>query len=399
MNIAIFSIVSELHDPRAVEAVTRETLSALSVDYTFFGDDFQSYGSHDLDIIMVCTGGTEGVFKRLLPMLRKKSQKPFYLLASNKSNALPASMEILSYLQINGLQGEILHGQPPYISSRIRQLAQVSQAMERLCQTRLAVIGQPSDWLIASHADYAQVRKKLGVKLLDIPMSELIALVNTLPMEEPSLTAEYPSVQEALPGAQRIYTALKSLVEKYQLDGFTLRCFDLLDAVHNTGCLALAKLNAEGYVAGCEGDVPTMLTMIVARALFGCSGFQANPASVDVETGEILFAHCTIPLNMVQRYELDTHYESGIGVGIRGYMQEGPVTVFKLSGDLSRSFVAEGELIRNQSEPDLCRTQQVIRLADSADAQYFLQNPIGNHHVVIPGHVKDVIGEWWKITR
>lgn len=393
MSISVFSIVSELHDPRAVEAVTREALSALSVEYKFMGDDFNSYGSHDLDIIMVCTGGTEGIFKRMLPMLREKSQKPFYLLASNKSNALPASMEILSFLREFGLEGEILHGQPSYISLRINQLLRVQKAVRRLQKSRLAVIGQPSDWLIASHADYALVREKLGVELMDIPMSELIALINAQPTETPSLTVDNPSVQSALPGAQRIYTALKTLLEKYQLDGFTLRCFDLLDAVHNTGCLALAKLNAEGYVAGCEGDVPTMLTMMVARALFGCSGFQANPASVNVETGEILFAHCTIPLDMVQRYELDTHYESGIGVGIRGYMQEGPVTVFKLSGDLSRFFVAEGELIRNQSEPDLCRTQQVVRLSHIEDAQYFLKEPIGNHHVVVLGHLASEIAE------
>lgn len=387
MSIAVFSIVSELHDPKAVEQITSETLSALSVEYEFMGGDFQTYGSHDLDIIMVCTGGTEGVFKRLLPTLREKSQRLFCLLASNKSNALPASMEILSYLHINGLQGEILHGQPSYISLRIKQLLRVQKAVQRLRQTRLAVIGQPSDWLIASQTDYALVREKLGVELVDIPMSELITLVNALPAEKPSLSACNSAVQEALPEAQRIYTALKMLVEKYKLDGFTLRCFDLLDAVHNTGCLALAKLNADGYVAGCEGDVPTMLTMMVARALFGCSGFQANPASVDVETGEILFAHCTISLDMVQRFELDTHYESGIGVGIRGYMPEGPVTVFKLAGDLSRCFVAEGKLIRNQSEPDLCRTQQVIRLSHVEDAQYFLKNPIGNHHVVVSGHM------------
>lgn len=396
MNVAIFSIVSELHDPQVVEAVTRETLSALSVEYTFMGSDFQSYGTHDLDIIMVCTGGTEGVFKRLLPALRKKSRSPFCLLASGKSNALPASMEILSFLQSKGLQGEILHGNPSYVSLRIRQLVRVSQAKQRLRQTRLAVIGKPSDWLIASHADYARVREKLGVKLIDIPMTELIDLVNVLPIENPTVVAENPSVQEALPGAWRIYTALKTLVQKYQLDGFTLRCFDLLDRVHNTGCLALAKLNAEGYVAGCEGDVPTMLTMMVTRALFGCSGFQANPASVNVETGEILFAHCTIPFDMVNHYELDTHYESGIGVGVRGYMQEGPVTVFKLSGDFSCCFVAEGELIRNQSEPDLCRTQQVIRLSHIDDAQYFLKEPIGNHHLVVPGHVQDVVEGWWK---
>ena len=260
MSIAVFSIVSELHNPQAVEAVTRETLSALSVECDFMGNNFQSYGSHDLDIIMVCTGGTEGVFKRMLPTLREKSHKPFFFLASNKSNALPASMEILSFLREFGLPGEILHGQPSYISSRIKQLVRVSKAVQRLGQCRLAVIGEPSDWLIASHADYTLVREKLGVELVDIPMSELITLVNALPAENPSLTADTPAVQEALPGAQRIYTALKMLLGKNKLDGFTLRCFDLLDAVQNTGCLALAKLNAEGYVAGCEGDVPTMLT-------------------------------------------------------------------------------------------------------------------------------------------
>jgi L-fucose isomerase-like protein len=159
-------------------------------------------------------------------------------------------------------------------------------------------------------------------------------------------------------------------------------------------------LNAEGYVAGCEGDVPTMLTMMIARAATGVSGFQANPASIDPETGEMVFAHCTIPLNMVERYELDTHFESGIGVGIRGYMKEGPVTIFKVSGDLSRHFIAEGELIRNESKSDLCRTQQVIRLLPTAaqpqPLQYFLTNPIGNHHVILPGHQQALLEEILK---
>ena len=193
-----------------------------------------------------------------------------------------------------------------------------------------------------------------------------------------------PQVNEALLGALRIYEALKALVRKHHLQGFTIRCFDLLDAVHNTGCWALAKLNAEGLVAGCEGDVPTMLTMMLHRALSGSSSFQANPSSINPETGEMLFAHCTIPFDMVCRYELDTHFESGIGVGIRGVVPEGPVTLCKLSGDLSRCFVTEGELIRNQAAPDLCRTQLAIRLHPS-DTEYFLTNPIGNHHVIATG--------------
>ena len=97
------------------------------------------------------------------------------------------------------------------------------------------------------------------------------------------------------------------------------------------------------------------------------------------------------PFDMVERYEYDTHFESGIGVGIRGYMKEGPVTIFKMAGDLSRYFVAEGALVRNQAKPDLCRTQQVIQLSDKSQTAYFMKNPIGNHHIIMPGHQRDLI--------
>ena len=37
-------------------------------------------------------------------------------------------------------------------------------------------------------------------------------------------------------------------------------------------------------------------------------------------------------------------------------------------------------------KPDLCRTQQVIQLSDKRQASYFLTEPIGNHHIIMPGH-------------
>jgi L-fucose isomerase-like protein len=211
----------------------------------------------------------------------------------------------------------------------------------------------------------------LGIELIDIPIQELL---------------------DEIGDTKQIYEALKVLINRYQLQGFTLRCFDLLTTVKDTGCMALAKLNSEGYVAGCEGDVPAMLSMMIVRSLLDISGFQANPSRINPETGEMLFAHCTIPLDMVEHYELDTHFESGIGTGIRGYMKEGPVTIFKVAGNLSRSFIAEGELVRNEAKPDLCRTQQVIRLSDkSLTTSYFHTNPIGNHHIIMPGHCKQLL--------
>ena len=397
LNIAIYTLTSELHDEKAVGSVTEEFLGSLHISYDFKGGDYSDYGTHALDLIYVRTGGTEGIFKRLLPDLLAKSSRPFYLLTSGKSNSLAASMEILSFLRQEGYQGEIIHGSAEYISKRISLLEKASEARNLLNGCRLGIIGSPSDWLISSHADKETVKERLGIDLLDIPMQELLDEIKRTPLEEPQEQAPTEAIKAALPGANQIYQALKTVVERHALQGFTLRCFDLLTAVRNTGCLALAKFNAEGMIAGCEGDVPAMLSMKMAQAAMGVSGFQANPASIDPETGEMLFAHCTIPFNMVERYEYDTHFESGIGVGIRGYMKEGPVTIFKVSGNLSRSFIEEGELVRNQSKPDLCRTQQVIRLADPSKTSYFLTEPIGNHHIILPGHHKALLEQLVKI--
>lgn len=396
MKTAIYTLTSELHDETAVGAMTRDFLDGLGFDYDFKGSQYDDYGSHPLDLIYVRTGGTEGIFKRLLPVLLEKSDRPFYLLTSGKSNSLAASMEILTYLNQQNIKGEILHGSAEYINSRIAALL----AKERLIGCRLGVIGKPSDWLISSHADYTVLRERLGLEIVDIPMEEVLEalseqytdsvswnLAQDYRLEQKSVTL----VQDAVPGAIRIYEALNTVVRNHHLQGFTIRCFDLLTTLRNTGCLALAKLNSEGIVAGCEGDVPTMVSMKIVQALTGMSGFQANPSNINPETGEISFAHCTIPLDMVERYELDTHFESGIGVGIRGFMAEGDVTIFKVSGNLSRSFIAEGTLIRNEAKPDRCRTQQVIQLLDKSQASYFLTEPVGNHHVIVPGHLKAML--------
>lgn len=399
-NIAVYTITSGLHDEKAVKSLSDAFLKGIFPDdnFDYEGSDFSSFGTHALDLIYVRTGGAEGIFKALLPDLLAKSTgengrtKPFYLLTSGKSNSLAASLEILSFLRQQGLAGEVLHGSDEYVSGRIALLCAAARAMETLQGMTLGVIGKPSDWLISSNADREALAKKLGLKVIDVPMDELVSQIavsaaeatrHDMGIEAKADVAE--KVQTALPVARRIHAALQTLVTKYELNALTLRCFDLLTSVGNTGCLALASLNADGIPASCEGDIPALLSMMISQAATGLTGFQANPARIDVNTGEMLFAHCTVPFNMVSGYNFDTHFESGIGVGIHGDIPAGPVTVFKVSGDLGRCFAAEGQLLHNQYEQNLCRTQVVLKLRPE-DARYFLTEPIGNHHIIIPGH-------------
>ena len=403
MKIGLYTLTSPLHDEAIVNATSASFVSeieaALGFGFHFHGPDFSDYGSDDLSLIYVRTGGTEGLFQQVYERLGGT----VLLLTSGKSNSLAASMEILSFLNQQGRSGEIIHGSVDYIAKRINVLATVAKAQQKLRGTRLGVIGEPSDWLISSAADPVALSEKLGIKLVDIQISELIEEYHNAEFNEDvfaSLKIKIDGVSEGIAkyyeGACKIYLALKAIVERYSLSGLTLRCFDLLDTLNNTGCLALALLNAQGIPAGCEGDVPTLVTMTVGNALIGVSGFQANPSRIDPETGEILFAHCTIPINMVSDFTFNTHLESGIGMAIAGEIPSGDATIYKLSGDLTCSFCCGTELLRCQKEANLCRTQAILKIKGSSEERmsicknYFLKSPVGNHHVVFTGDHKEL---------
>ena len=392
---AVYTITSGLHNESEVSRLSDQFLSGIFPDgnFEFRGSSFQDFGTHTLDIIYVRTGGAEGIFKGLLPEMLARGISRYYLLTSGKSNSLAASLEILSYLGQQGLKGEVLHGSPEYLRSRIKALETVAIARQKLQGARMGVIGEPSDWLISSHADPVSVMDRIGARLESIPMEELLQEIGRAQADAaPSEVPMADNVRASYPGATQIYHALEVLVKNHKLNALTLRCFDLLSSVGNTGCLALASFNADGFPASCEGDVPALLSMMISQALTGFTGFQANPSRIDVETGEILFAHCTVPFNMVRNWQYDTHFESGIGVGIHGEIPEGPVTLFKVSGKLDRFFAAEGELLYNQYEDNLCRTQVVLKVKPE-EARYFLTKPIGNHHIIVPGHCKALFEE------
>ena len=234
---------------------------------------------------------------------------------------------------------------------------------------RLGVVGKPSDWLIASNVDYKDVLETMNLELVDVPIEEMTSLGELDP---------------GMAGAEAVYQRLKEIVIKYNLQGVTLRCFDLLSTVKNTGCIALSKLNDEGIPAACEGDIPTLLTMMVCKRLTGELCFQVNPARINPD-GEMLFAHCTLPLKMTEKHEYTTHFESGIGVAIHGDLPARDYTLVKLSNDMQRMLAVDVTLERCQYEPNLCRTQVWVKATPDV-SEYFMTDPIANHHILIRGH-------------
>ena len=381
MKINIFPIVSKLHKENRINQETKVLLDELITvsNHEFTICDIDELYDADLSLILIQSGGSEGLFLENFDKLKE----PYYLLTYGHNNSLAASLEILSYIKDNNLKGEVLHGDTSYLANRINTLLTKKE--------RLGVIGKPSDWLIASQVDYNEASKLHNIDLIDIDIDKVVDYYNH-DYEDLNIEFDYDKVE--ISKALRLHQVLLRIKEEYQLDGLTIRCFSLLDKLNTTSCLSLALLNSDKITGTCEGDIPAMISMHILNKLTGQVGFQANPSRIDVDNKKMVLAHCTLPLDMVNDYRLDTHFESGIGVAVRGRLKEEVITIFKLSRNLTDYYVSTGRIIKNLSEDNLCRTQIEIEIDENIE--YFLTRPYGNHHIVIYGDHKEELNEYMK---
>jgi hypothetical protein len=115
--------------------------------------------------------------------------------------------------------------------------------------------------------------------------------------------------------AARHYFASKRLLAEHHADGLTAVCLHLCGRV-GTPCLGFSRLMDEGVVAGCEADIGSAMTLMLAHNLLRRPGYMADPL---VDTAQNLFAnaHCNSPTRLdgfdkpPAEYILRAHHAGG----------------------------------------------------------------------------------------
>ena len=405
-------VASSLHDAAAVSALTgaaRALLDELGGELRVV-DPVESTSHHDVHLMLVATGGTE---HQLLDQLADRHQAgsllPVLLIAHGGHNALPAALETLAAMQQRGHRGRIvmLTGDVDTNRTVLERAVGDLEAAATLGAMRLGVVGGPSSWLTASSPEPEVVRRRWGPEVVVVEPTRMIELTRTPTAPIGLLAERFTAVadpvrttvaQRAVDDALAVRSALDDVLEHEDLDAVTVRCFDLLHDPGTSGCLALASLNDDGIVAGCEGDVPSALAMVWVRALLGLPTWMANPADIDIGANRLMLAHCTVATSMVENFALDTHFESGMGVGISATFAAQPVTLIRLGGnDLERCWIAEGDIVATGADPDRCRTQVTVQLSEG-DVRELLEHPLGNHVVLAAGHHRERLLQWWRFV-
>lgn len=380
MVINLITFASLLHKQASVRSSHEVILTELEKYFTVNFVDYQDISKltpNDFSILFIATGGVE----RLVIQHFESLPRPTILLADGMQNSLAAALEISSWLRGRGMKSEILHGELSEIIKRIFVLHSNFKAQRSLFGVRIGVMGTPSSWLIASNVDYLLAKRRWGVEYTDIALERIYEYFEQTTDEEVGeacahLAGKALACREATPEdmikAMRLYRAIKRIVEEEKLSAITLSCFRLIDQTGTTGCLALALLNDEGIIAGCEGDLQSIFTMLAAKVLTGKSAFMANPSMINARTNEIILAHCTVGIKQTEQFIIRNHFETESGIGIQGILPTGDVTIVKCGGEcLDEYYLTSGTLTENTNYINMCRTQVRIKLNSPAD--YFLK--------------------------
>jgi len=355
--------------------------------------------------LFIGTGGTENDVATFLKM--SKLNPPIIILSYDERNSLPASMEIRAYLEKKGIKAMIIHKPIDQLRSLLNRWSKYSKIIQKLKSSTIGVIGEPSSWLIASGVDPKLVREKWGLEISSIPIRKLTD--NLPPKVGPDFDKHVRDFQscansqtvsdEEIAKAGIVAERIAKISEEYSLDAVSVQCFTLLMNTGISGCFSLSFLNdKENFVAGCEGDIPATFTMLLSKMLTGTSSFMANVASVDQELNTAVFAHCTIPTSITERYEITNHFETGKSVGVRGKLPLTEVTIVKVFGeDLRDYWVSGGTIIDNLVNDKGCRTQ--IRVAMDEPVEYFLEESLANHHIIVLGDLQHEYIEFFEFMK
>lgn len=403
MNIYLISFSSELNKQTSVLKTHETLLSEIEKYFTLHLVDYrqtQTIPEGEFRMLFIATGGVERLVAQHFELL----PYPIAMLTDGLQNSLAAALEIATWLRYKGMKAQIIHGEIHAVIQQLLINYNNYTATKALNGKRVGVIGPSSPWLIASDVDYLLAKRRWGLEYTDIQMEQVHEAYNSISDEDVS-EAVYTFANRALAcreaspedltKAMRLYKAIRIICEKEGFSALTLSCFTILEQLKVSGCLALARLNDEGILAGCEGDLQSIFTMLTVKTITGQTGFMANPSMLNERTNEILLAHCTISTALTEQFIIRSHFESGTSVSIQGIMPVGEVTIVKCGGEcLDEYFVTTGYLVENTNYVNACRTQVKVKL--NSPVSYFLRNPLGNHHILILGNHEKTLNEFFQ---
>jgi len=336
--------------------------------------DFFNRGEADFTVLQATTfpGGTV-----ILPFARLRSRLGLWAIPEcTEQGAIPLNsfcgvnmlMSILGqYMDakrpVKWFYGE---AESPLFLDRFRVTLGALRGIKRLHGARVALVGGIAPGFSDMAFDERKSLARLGASVDRLPeygdikeralsyKQEEIAPV----IEEFVKDAVCVNCRDDMEATARLYKAFEDLVIQNSYDAIAIGCWPKYRRDFGVVvCGIIGRLLEKGYLAACEGDVDSMLSMLMLEAISGGSrSMLMDLSDLDFSDNSILLWHCgSAPESFADSagMSLNCHYKSGrhvtgadstrVGTVNDMYFQSTPVTAARFTWEYERMLVLTGE--------------------------------------------------------
>ncbi|MBN2505439.1 MAG: hypothetical protein JXQ71_01970 [Verrucomicrobia bacterium] len=293
--------------------------------------------------------------------------------------SLPASGHDWMYPHRWQRQGHRVTLMPTSDLDELERALRLLRVIPMMQQTRILLFPPARGTKAAQSPE--EIKKRLGAEVVVMDEKAFDGMIaaaddGAVRAEADRWTKEAKEIVE--PGAEdimkaaRISVALQRLMEQQQAHGLAIgTCMGWLPK--GFPCLGFSRLRDSGIPAACEGDMDSLLTMLLFQYAFDRAGFQGN-ATFDTSRNALWTAHCTAPLKMegihgtAAPYLLRGHSEVG-GNGCVPEVQYrvGQIVTRTKFVNLDALLASTGKIIEvPRKAVHGCRTQLVTEVRDAA---------------------------------
>lgn len=334
------------------------------------------------DVLFFITGGSE---KAAVEIMKHQQRIVLWSHAGDNSNA--SATEVKARLNTDGKNSLLLDVDDAHFPAHAKYLQQVIAGFESMKNQQLGLLGEVSEWLVASDISAPLLKSKFGVDLVPVSWDALPSYEKCAPSEK--FNAHFNVDQQPeLIKASRVHQLMEKTIRDNHLDAITVECFPLVKEQSVTACLSLSLLNDENIPAGCEGDLTSIIGMMFIKSLTNQIPWMAN--TVKVTDTRAKFAHCTVPTKMVNNFTIPTHYETNLGTAIQGDVSAEILTVFRFDNQLENVFISVCRVAERPKSNNACRTQIIAEMPEE-DLKSLQNYPLGNHHLFFEGDYRELL--------
>lgn len=297
------------------------------------------------------------------------------------------------------------------VYEKIDRVIKAIEIKTKLKKSRFCIIGGRVPGFYLSNVDELRFRFEIGPAIEYYSLAGLLEDANKIACDRVKEEvckikgeAVIETTDEMLEKSARIYLAIKDFKEANKIDAFTIKCWPEFQSLYNCSvCGVVARLNNEGIMTSCEGDVTGLATMYIQYLITNEPSFFADLVNVN-EEGIAKVWHCGPAPICLARANCEVKYtehptiKQGMGFATEFKMRQGRLLMLKLKeGKQDYSlFIARGTGV--EEDRDLVANQADIKFDTPSEKviDIIMENGIEHHYAIVYRDIEEELMEVCK---